>query len=309
MRRLVVGALVCAVAVSACGDDGPSRADVLGSYADDVAKPAYDAFAAAAGDLAARVAAACDDPTTEQVDGALDDVDALRLAWMRTRAMSSGPAMDRRSDALIDWPIRAADVETFVASAEPGSITPEVVAKNVGADTRGLTALRFVFSADDAPDRLADAAWCDYSAAVAAVVADEATVVADAWVDLADRFGDDDAADGWLEMVVNDDINVVHKLTEEPRDLGDAPPDVAADRAAQLEGVAEVWTALGPMLDDDLGERLSAEIEAARAAFAADDIESGRELAREVEATLATEVAAHLDVTIGFSDADGDSAG
>ena len=36
---------------------------------------------------------------------------------------------------------------------------------------------------------------------------------------------------------------------------------------------------------------------------------SGRELSREVEATLATEVAAHLDVTIGFSDADGDSAG
>ncbi|MDF2732491.1 MAG: hypothetical protein K0S92_1124, partial [Desertimonas sp.] len=32
-------------------------------------------------------------------------------------------------------------------------------------------------------------------------------------------------------------------------------------------------------------------------------------LAADVEATLATEVAARLDVTIGFSDADGDSAG
>jgi predicted lipoprotein len=63
------------------------------------------------------------------------------------------------------------------------------------------------------------------------------------------------------------------------------------------------------MLGDDLAERLLGEIEAARVAYADGDVDLGRELSREVEATLATEVAAHLDVTIGFSDADGDSAG
>lgn len=309
MKRLVVTALACALATSACGDDGPSRADLLGDYADDVARPAYDAFAGSADALAATVGTLCDDPSPERIAEALAEVDALRVDWLSVRGMSTGPVMERRSDALIDWPVRAADIENFVESSEPDAITAEVVAKNVGADTRGLTALRFVLGSDDAPDRLADAAWCDYTAAVATVVADEAGVVAEAWVDLAEQFGDDDAADGWVEMIVNDDINVVHKLTEEPRDLGDAPPDVAADRAAQLEGVADVWTALGPMLGDELAERLSVEIESARAAYAGDDIERGRELSREIEATLATEVAARLDVTIGFSDADGDSAG
>jgi predicted lipoprotein len=309
VRRLVALALAGVAVMTSCGDDGPSRADVLGDYAVDVARPAYDAFATSAGDLAAAVAAACDEPSPESTTATLADVDSLRLDWMRLRAMSTGPVMDRRSDALVDWPIRAADIESFVESAEPDAITSEIVAKNVGADTRGLTALRFVLASDEAGERLADAAWCDYAEAVAAVVADEATVVAEAWVELGDQFGDDDAADGWLEMVVNDDINVVHKLTEEPRDLGDAPPDVAADRAAQLGGLADVWSALGELLDDDLAERLSAEIEAARAAYADGDLDQGRELSREVEATLATEVAAHLDVTIGFSDADGDSAG
>lgn len=309
MRRLVVFAVWLAVASSACDDDGPSRGDVLGEYADGVAGPAYEAFADASAALLDNVSATCEDPSSERIADALADVDALRIEWMHLRAMSSGPVMERRSDALVDWPIRASDIESFVESAAPGSITPEVVAKNVGADTRGLTALRFVLASGDAPALLTDTLWCDYVESVTAIVADEATVVADAWVEFAAELGDDDAADDWIEMIVNDDINVVHKLTEEPRDLGDAPPDVPADRSAQLAGLADVWSALGELLDDDLAERLSAEIAAARAAYVDGDLEQGRELSREVEATLATEVAAHLDVTIGFSDADGDSAG
>ena len=66
---------------------------------------------------------------------------------------------------------------------------------------------------------------------------------------------------------------------------------------------------LEPLLGDDLAERLDDEIDAADEAFESGDLDEGRELAAEVEATLATEVAARLDVTIGFSDADGDSAG
>ncbi len=87
------------------------------------------------------------------------------------------------------------------------------------------------------------------------------------------------------------------------------PADVSADRRAQLGGVREVYDALEPLLGDDLAERLDEEIEAAEGAFAAGELDEGRELAAALEATLATEVAARLDVTIGFSDADGDSAG
>ncbi len=68
-------------------------------------------------------------------------------------------------------------------------------------------------------------------------------------------------------------------------------------------------TSWSPLLGDELAERLDDELEAAEEAFASGELDRGRELAAEVEATLATEVAARLDVTIGFSDADGDSAG
>ena len=87
------------------------------------------------------------------------------------------------------------------------------------------------------------------------------------------------------------------------------PLDVTVDRAAQLGGVGEVYESLEPLLGDDLAERLDDEIDAAVEAFEAGNLDEGRQLAAEVEATLATEVAARLDVTIGFSDADGDSAG
>lgn len=309
MRRLAVIALLCAVAASACGDNGPSRADLLGDYGTDVAATRYDEFARGADDLLGATMAMCETPSEDAVQSVRIMVGSLREEWLRLRAMATGPVMERRSEAVIDWPVRASDIEAFVEGAEPNSITSDVVAKNIGADSRGLSSMRYVLTADDSMQHVRDPKWCDYLVAVSEAAFEEANVVADTWAVLADQFSDDEAADSWLEMIVNDDINVVHKITEEPRDLGDAPPDVAADRAAVLEGVMEVWTALGPMLGDDLAERLLAQIEAARDAYSTDDIELGRELSREVEATLATEVAAHLDVTIGFSDADGDSAG
>ena len=150
------------------------------------------------------------------------------------------------------------------------------------------------------------------------MIAAEADLIVADWTeswDDGDAFvevlADDGEADAWLEMLVNDGIFLVHKLTEEPRDEGDLPPlDVAADRAVQLDGVGEVYDALEPLLGDDLAERLDDEIEAAESTPSKLATSTrGRELAAEVEATLATEVAARLDVTIGFSDADGDSAG
>ncbi len=111
-------------------------------------------------------------------------------------------------------------------------------------------------------------------------------------------------------MLVNGEVALAHRLTEEPDTEGDAPPvDVAADRVGQLAGLREVAVALGPLLGDELGARLLAEIDAAGSAYRAGDVAEGRTRAKEVERTLAADVAGRLGVTIGFSDADGDSAG
>ncbi len=306
-----------ALVVAGCGDDPPSRADVVGDVATDVAIPGFESFADAAADVAEQVDATCESTDEESIEETMASIESARRQWLTTQATWTGPVMERRSPAVVDWPIRASDIDALIERSAPGEITADVIGNNVGADTRGLTAMRWVLEHDDVGELLGDDRWCDYLRGNAGVIAAEADLIVADWTEswddgdaFVDRLGDDGEADAWMEMLVNDGIFLVHKLTEEPRDEGDLPPlDAPADRAVQLEGIGEVYDSLEPLLGDDLAERVDDEIEAAIDAFEAGDLDRGRELAAEVEATLATEVAARLDVTIGFSDADGDSAG
>jgi predicted lipoprotein len=315
-RAAITVAVLVTAAVSACGDDPPSRADVLGEYGTEIAAPEFEGFTGAAGDVVSDVEAVCASSDGEAIEVAVESIDAARGRWSAAQAMATGPVMERRSPAVVDWPVRTADIEALIESSQPGEITADVMANNVGADTRGLSALRWVLTRDDVEGVLEDQRWCDYLNSTAAVVTDEADLLVGDWTEswqdgepFVERLGDEDEADDWLEMIVNDNLNLVHKLTEAPDDSVDVPTDTAADRAAQLEGVAQVFGALGPLLGDELSERIDGEIEAARSAYADGDVDAGRELAAEIEATIATEVVARLDITVGFSDTDGDSAG
>ena len=62
--------------------------------------------------------------------------------------------MERRSPAVVDWPIRVADIEALIERSAPGEITADVIGNNVGADTRGLTAMRWVLDHDDVAELL-----------------------------------------------------------------------------------------------------------------------------------------------------------
>ena len=225
--------------------------------------------------------------------------------------------MERRSPAVTDWPVNGAEIEELVAGSAPGEIDADVISRRVGADNRGLSALRWVLARDDAVELLDDERWCDYLTANAEVIRTESDLVIGDWTGswedgpaFADVVADSDETDTWLGMLVNDNVFLAHRLTESADDEGDAPPvDVAADRVVQLAGLREVATSLGPLLGDELETRLLGEIDAAAAAYEAGDVEAGRTLATEVERTMATDVAGRLGVTIGFSDADGDSAG
>jgi len=181
VRRTTTVTVGIGLVVAACGDDGRSRTDVLSEYATDVAAPRYELFASTAGKMATAVQEACSAPSQETITRALVTVEHLRGGWLSILAMSTGPAMERRSAAVIDWPVRAADVERFVTGAEPGDITADVIANNVGADTRGLSAIHWVLSTDDVGDRLADQRWCDYVSSTAAVVANESHLLVDDW--------------------------------------------------------------------------------------------------------------------------------
>jgi predicted lipoprotein len=314
---LAVAAATLVAVVAGCGDDPPSRGDVLAEYAEEVGVPAFERVALVADEVVDDVEAACTDPRERSVATAAASIEELRTTWLSTQASWTGPVMERRSPAVVDWPVRTADIEALIERSAPGEISADVIGNNVGADTRGLTAMRWVLERDDVDELLADERWCDYLRSSAEVIAAEAgLLVGDwtaAWDDgpaFADLIADDEQADSWLEMLVNDNIFLAHELTEEPADDGDVPAaDVADDRAAQLLGMYEVAVALRPLLGDDVGERLGNEIESARATYASGDVEGGRSATALAEATLASEVVARLDITIGFSDADGDSAG
>ena len=303
--------------LAACGgNDGPSRADAMTAVAA-AAVPRFEALAAATHDVTASVETACDDPTEANVAAALETVDVARQRWMETRAMWTGPVMDRRSAGLIDWTVDAEGVADLVASTDAAEMTPELIAGSVGADVRGLRALHGVLAADDAVERLADPDWCAYVTSVAATIDDEATAIESSWTEgvdgepsFAEVIADGDEAQDWLAMFVDDNIQLVRLLGRPLGDEGDVPSaDPFRDRDLQLGGVGEVFVALGPLIDDEVDAILVQQLDDASATLRTGDLDVAHERLEEVDKTLSTDVAGQLDVTVGFSDADGDGSG
>jgi predicted lipoprotein len=317
-RRRVLGwSVLVTVIAASCAGGGPSRAEVMNAYGREAAIPRLEDHADSSRAVVDAIAAVCAAPTESVLADAIGVVDDARARWLATEAHWTGPVMERRSAAVTDWPVNGAEIEELVAGSTPGEIDVDVVSRRVGADNRGLSALRWVLARDDAGALLDDERWCDYLTANAEVIQMESDLIVGDWTEswedgpaFVDLVADGDETERWLGMLVNDNTFLAHRLTEAPDDEGDAPPvDVAADRVAQLAGLREVAVELGPLLGDELEARLLAEIDAAAAAYETGDVDEGRTLATEVERTLATDVAGKLGVTIGFSDADGDSAG
>ena len=112
-------------------------------------------------------------------------------------------------------------------------------------------------------------------------------------------------------------------IVEGPAGLG------VVDLQARLEGLRAVLVGvdgeggLGPLLGDDLTERLTAQTDEAAAALAdvaaldvplreavetsPATVQAAMDALNALQVTVATEVVSRLGVTLGFSDADGDS--
>jgi predicted lipoprotein len=310
-------AVALALLLVACGgDDGPSRADAMAAVAD-FAVPRFESFASAASEATGAVEAACAEPTEETVAAAREQVDTARQRWLETRAVWTGPVMDRRSAGLVDWSPDPEGVTALVEGDEAAELTPETIAGSVGADVRGLGSLYGVLARDDAVELLADPRWCAYATSVATTVHDEATAIERAWTAGADGepafaevITDDDVAQDWLAMFVDDDIQLVRLLGRPlPEDAAEASPDPFRDRALQLGGVGDVFAALAGLIDDDVDATVAEQLAAAGEALRAGDLDVAHQRLEEVDRTLSTDVAGQLDVTIGFSDADGDGSG
>ena len=196
---------------------------------------------------------------------------------------------------------------------------------------------------------LADPRRCGYLRGVTEVVAEEAAVVAAGWTedwDGAGPYRDQFSAEGGdgLDSIVNDTLFLLERITDlelgpalgamgsEVRlDAIDEGPAAAGaeDLVSRLDGVRAVLigdqsagAGLAPLLGDELTGRLSDQLAAARAAASglepplrraaatsSASVAAARDAVKVIQITVATEVVGRLGVTIGFSDADGDSSG
>lgn len=195
-------------------------------------------------------------------------------------------------------------------------------------------------------DDLADPRRCAYLAGVAEVAAAEAALLPADWTDDFEDEGPYRAVfvdpDGsGLDDVVNDAVFLLEAITDlelgaalgemrreaDPSRIGEGPAGLgAADLADRLEGLRAVLIGpddaggLSPLLGDDLTGRLVARFASAAAAVAAIEpplldavattpqtVSAARAAIKDLQITIVTEVVSRLGVTIGFSDADGDT--
>ncbi len=351
--------LVVGLGAAGCGAGEPSRSDVLADLADQTIVPAYQQFAADASALRDAVEVLCTEPTGAAVIDARVALASARRSWSFSEAMWVGPVMERRSWAVIRWPVAIDEIEALIADQ---SLVLDVdrLANRIGADQRGLGALEYLLHASDDPfggaletigtvGALDDPRRCDYSEGVATVIAQEAALLAAGWTDGWDGgqpYREQLAADegDGLDSLVNDALFLLESITDlelgaalgamggspKPESIDEGPAAAGVhDLLQRLAGVEAVLVGgdgtgqgLAPLLGEDLTGRLRAGLAEARGAVLAlepplrlavvestDAAAAARDAVKAVQVMVATEVVGRLGVTIGFSDADGDSSG
>ena len=361
-----------ALAGAGCGGGGPSRPDVLTGIARDAVET-YESLAASAAALEVAVDELCSDPdrpSANAVVGASRALAAVRANWSFSAAVWTGPVMEHRSWAVVDWP-PAPDEIADLLTDESKELSVERIGSRVGADQRGLGAAEVLLdwhsradggdgigasSASDAPVPTSDPTRrCDYLHSISAVVVDEAELVLDNWTTSFEGgapYMETLSAESemGIDDLVNDSIFLLEAITdlELGRALGEtsAEADVEAvvegplglganDILAHLGGVRTVMigsrspadaaqpglAGLSSLLTDDVAERLVVQLDSADAAVSAIEgplreavvndpvaVSIARAALKELQVTISTEVVSQLGVTIGFSDADGDSS-
>ncbi|MGI9611504.1 MAG: imelysin family protein [Acidimicrobiales bacterium] len=333
-----------AILATSCAGSNPDRSDVLADIAGEQIIPAYDEFLNAATGLEAATEALCAEPTPESLQTANAALADARWRWSYTEAMWVGPVMERRAWATIDWPVEADEIEELIADSTI-VLDQERLSQRIGADQRGLGAVEYVLGDEGAPATLTGRR-CEYLTGIATVIVNEASFLPDDWttsfddgVAYRETFS---ASDGnGLDSLVNDSLFLLEAMVD--AELGNAlgAMEGQADPEAILEGPAGLGTAdlqahlaglravylgddgtsgLSPLLGDDLTTRLTGDFDTAETAVDAlasplrNEVEQRPEAAanardelKAIQTTIATEVVANLGVTIGFSDADGDT--
>lgn len=336
--RFVVAVVVTAALVVGCvGSSRPSRAEVLSTLASEVIVPGYENAQTSLVTLVSAVRQLCASPDAQGVTEARQALARARRSWKNTEAFWVGPVMDRRSWALVDWPVNAGEVYRLIDDESAPDLDAAYIARFVGADQRGLGTVELLLGGES---QGLVGRTCDYLQSAAEVAASEVAEVLLVWQQSETV---SDFTDAGVDELVNEAVFLtrrmsdtelgaamgamgreadLQKIVEGPQGLG------VADGIARLEGLRAVFAGadgsdgLAALLGDELAVRLDNDFVAAREAWRAvtgplrdavgaqpERVAAARSAVKNLERTIATEVVSQLGVAIGFSDLDGDSGG
>ena len=222
-----------------------------------------------------------------------------------------GPVMDRRSVSLVGYKVDEDAVDEVLATDPPTDV--ETVQKRTASPRRGYGALAHLLSADPAAF---PGARCAYATAVVATIDDELAAVAQEWFDSsppyaeraagrgADAVATDETIDSWVNMSLS-------TLESDLKLLADPETEAAGSNAAKHHAamIQQIWEGasddgLGSLTSSDVDDKLRGELDAVANAA---DVAALTSAVEAVRSTLGTEVVSALDVTVGFSENDGDS--
>ncbi|HKY16823.1 MAG TPA: imelysin family protein [Microthrixaceae bacterium] len=325
---MIVGALAVALVLVGCSDDDPDagsttsagatddRATVQRQLADDVISTTYLDAARATEVARDEAAAACAVPTAESVEQARSAVVQALGVWESLDPIDFGPVMTLRADRFVSYPAATDKIDERLGDPPPdeGAATTRLA-----SDARGLGAAAYLLDAP--PAAFADPARCTYLTSIMAAAATRVEEVRAAWFDdptpyleyTAGRGDESMVSKELIDTVVNMSVDV---LGADLKALGSEPADPEVTRAtiaAHAATIEALWGAgesgLSTLVDDVLAERLRGELDQLVKATAESplDTEAVTAATEAVRATLGADVVGALDVTVGFSENDGDS--
>ena len=259
---------------------------------------------------------------------------ATLLAWDRLSTVAIGPLIERRSPRRIDFmPTRPEAIERAIELAPKG----EEGMQRIGSAAKGLPALEWLlFKRADKTG-----AACRYAAEVAADIAVEAKILADAFDAIKAKELDEAAAKAGLSEALNQWIGAVEQLRvqgiERPlgemRVRGHAKPQFARDASgASVDERKARWQTLrdqavfegrkAPVAGEallpleaylrgkglnPLADRLVTAVKRVDGAITNPGrLEAASKALAGLKTLAEAEIAPALDISIGFSDADGD---
>ena len=232
---------------------GTTRGEVLQSLTSKVILPGYTAAADGIARLRQSADALCSDPSEARLDAARDAWRAARQAWLRTESYRFGPAMDRRSNSLVDWwPIDAEKIDRNLAGNE--EVSTERASEFLPATQRGLGVAEYLLFGQGSAGLSdgSDPQRCSYLQAVAAVTSDEVAGILADWQGMGDSGGYASYFDGTGSLALID---------------SDAEAEVVRSLVFQVRSIANMR----------LGASLGIDTEADASAIPAGDADNSRE--------------------------------